>query len=152
MPKIDLNSLPIRIGSGYPGALADGFEKRLQKRVGEAGNLTQFGVNLVTLEPGGMSALRHWHEQQDEFLVVTDGKLVLIDDDGETQLVPGDCCAFAAGDANGHHLVNRSGADASFVVVGTRTPTETAWYSDVDMKVTIGPGAAGYTKKDGSPI
>lgn len=152
MPKVDLAALPTRSGSGYPEPYRDGFDKRHQTALGDPYGLTQFGVNLVRLEPGGMSSLRHWQETQDEFLVVTEGALVLIDDEGETPLAPGDCCAFPAGDENGHHLVNRSDQDASFVVMGTRTPTEKAWYSDIDMKVSVQDGAFHFTRRDGSEI
>ncbi len=152
MPKIDLKAIPSVTGSGYPGSYADGFEKRHQQRLGDPAGLTQFGVNLVRLEPGARSSLRHWHETQDEFLVVTEGALVLVDDNGEVALTPGDCCAFPAGDGNGHHIVNRSDADGAFVVVGTRTPTETAWYSDIDMKVTVADGKFNFTRKDGGAI
>ncbi len=152
MPKIDIAALPVKTGSSYPDTYAAQIGDRRQVALGDPAGLTQFGVNLVTLAPGAMSSLRHWHEEQDEFLVVTSGVCTLIDDNGETALHPGDCAAFPAGDANGHHLVNRSGEDAAFVVVGTRTPTETGHYSDVDMRVTINDGQFDFTRRDGSPI
>lgn len=152
MPKIDITALPFHHGSGYPAPHNKGFEARHQTALGDPYGITQFGVNLVRLEPGGQSSLRHWHVEQDEFLVVTEGALTLIDDDGETQLEPGDCCAFPANDGNGHHLVNKSQSDAAFVVVGTRTPTETGWYSDVDMKVTVDNGVFTFTRRDGSEV
>lgn len=152
MPKIDMAALPEVRGSGYPGALADKMAGRSQKRLTDAGGLTQFGANLVTLQAGALSSLRHWHEQQDEFLVVVSGSLTLRDDHGDTALAPGDCCAFPAGDANGHHIVNLSDAPGSFVVVGTRTETETGWYSDEDLKVTMDASGMTFTKSDGSPL
>ena len=152
MPKIDLDKIPVRTGSGYPGRLAGALGGRRQIPVGDAGGLSQFGVNIVTLAPGALSSLRHWHEQQDEFLVILSGELTLIDDTGETPLSPGDCAAFPAGDANGHHLKNKSGLDGSFLVVGTRTSSETGWYSDVDMKATMDETGFAFTKKDGSPL
>jgi uncharacterized cupin superfamily protein len=82
--------------------------------------ITQFGVNHVTLDPGAHSALRHWHEQEDEFVYVLSGELVLIDDNGEHSLAAGAYAAFPAGEANGHHLANRSTAPASFLSIGTR--------------------------------
>ncbi len=152
MPKIDLDALPERTGSSYPAPHDAAMAGRRQKRLGDAAGLTQFGANLVTLAPGAMSSLRHWHEQQDEFLVVTEGTLVLVDDFGATPLGPGDCCAFPAGDANGHHIVNRSDAPGAFVVVGTRTQSETGWYSDVDMKVSVSDGHMAFSRRDGSPL
>ncbi|MEL7116748.1 MAG: cupin domain-containing protein [Pseudomonadota bacterium] len=152
MPKIDIGALPWRNGSSYPAPHDQGFETRHQVALGDPMGLTQFGANLVRLEPGGRSSLRHWHVEQDEFLVVTSGDLTLVDDDGETPLSPGDCCAFPANDGNGHHIVNQSDADGSFVVVGTRTPTETGWYSDVDMKVQVENGVFSFTKQDGTDI
>lgn len=152
MPKIDLTHLAFKTGSSYPAPYADQMNGRSQQRIGDAAGLTQFGVNKVLLTPGAKSSLRHWHENQDEFLIVTDGQLTLIDDDGETPLSVGDCCAFPAGDGNGHHIVNLSGADGSFVVVGTRTETETGWYSDIDLKVTAADGQMSFTRKDGSEV
>ena len=152
MPKIDIASLPVRTGSGYPDRYNVGFEGRKATALGDPSGLTQFGVNLVQLDPGAQSALRHWHEEQDEFLVVMSGDLVLIDDDGETPLKPGDCCAFPKGDANGHHIVNQTDTVGSFIVVGTRTATETGWYSDIDMMVKFQGNAFSFTRQDGSEI
>lgn len=152
MPKIDIAALPVETGSGYPAKYNQGFEHRHTTRMGDASGITQFGVNLVRLDPGAMSSLRHWHEEQDEFLVVTEGRLTLVDDAGETLLSPGDCAAFPKGDANGHHIVNQSEATGAFVVVGSRTPTETGWYPDIDMKVTFAEQQFSFTKRDGTPI
>ncbi|KUF11242.1 cupin domain-containing protein [Pseudoponticoccus marisrubri] len=152
MPKIDIEAVEIRTGSSYPAPHGAAMAGRRQQRLGDAAGLTQFGVNLVRLAPGAMSSLRHWHERQDEFLVVTAGQPTLVDDTGETPLAPGDCCAFPAGDANGHHLVNRGETEAAFVVVGTRTPDETGWYSDLDMKVEVTGGEMRYTRRNGTAL
>ena len=152
MPKIDIDSLPVQTGSAYPAPHDAAMRGRSQVRLGDAGGVTQFGANLVRLDPGAQSSLRHWHERQDEFLVVTQGALVLVDDHGETPLAPGDCCAFPAGDPNGHHVVNRSQAPGAFVVVGTRTETETGWYSDIDMKVEAVRGRMRFSRRDGTEM
>ncbi|SMX46166.1 cupin domain-containing protein [Maliponia aquimaris] len=152
MPKIDLSRVPVSTGSSYPPPHDAAMAGRSAQRLGDASGLTQFGVNLVRLAPGAMSSLRHWHERQDEFLVVTEGALVLVDDTGETPLVPGDCCAFPAGDANGHHIVNRAETPGAFVVVGTRTESETGWYSDVDMKVEMADGRMRFLRRDGGEL
>ena len=152
MPKLDLSKVEWRRGSGYPGKLAKNGEGRSVQRIGDAGGLTQYGVNIVVLEPGSASSLRHYHTQQDEFVMVTEGICTLIDDHGEHEMLPGDCATFPAGDKNGHHLVNQSNSPATFLVVGTRTETETGYYSDVDMKVEYGDGQFNFTRKDGSPL
>ena len=152
MPKLDLSTLKRRFGSIYPGKLDATMNGRSSLRLGDAGGLIQFGVNLVRIEPQGMSSLRHYHMEQDEFLIMTEGTLVLVDEDGEHEMGPGDCAAFPAGDPNGHHLINRTDAPATFLVVGTRTPTETAIYSDIDMKVTVDADGTRFTRKDGSPM
>lgn len=151
MPKIDIDTIEVRTGSSYPKQVEGRTALRTQQSLGDAGGLTQFGVNLVTLVPGALSSLRHWHVQQDEFLMVTAGVCTLIDDHGETILNPGDCAAFPANDGNGHHLANNGNADAQFVVVGTRTPTETGHYSDIDMKVQVDETGFLFTRKDGTP-
>ncbi|MGH1464955.1 MAG: cupin domain-containing protein [Cognatishimia sp.] len=152
MPKIDLNKIEARSGSGYPEKYAAEMKGRSSKRVGDAGGITQFGANITLLQPGAKSSLRHWHAEQDEFMMVTQGTCTLVDDHGETVLNVGDCAAFPAGDANGHCVVNNSDAEAQFLIIGTRTATETAWYSDIDMKVTADHGVFSYTRKDGSPF
>ncbi len=152
MPKLDLSTVPLKTGSGYPGSLAAKVGARIQQRVGQAGGLTQFGANIVTLPAGALSSLRHWHEQQDEILIVLSGTLTLIDDSGETPLKPGDVCTFPAGEANGHQIVNNSDVDGSFFVVGTHTDRETAWYSDIDMMVTSDGDGYTFTRKDGGPL
>ncbi len=152
MPVIDKSRIPPKTGSIYPEPWASQMAGRSSIALGDAGGLTQYGVRITTLEPGALSSLRHWHRNEDEFVMVLTGTLVLIDDDGEHPLGPGDCAAFPAGDANGHHFVNRSGTAASFLVVGTRAPEETAWYSDVDLRVEISGGTATFTRRDGSPL
>ena len=151
MPKLDLASVPVKTGSIYPAPYAAMMEGRSSLRLGQAGGLTQFGVNLVTLEPGALSSLRHWHLHEDEFVMVTEGECVMITDAGEEVMRPGDCAAFPAGLADGHHFINRSAAPARFLVVGTKAPREVATYSDVDLMVEMEGGIATFTRKDGSP-
>ena len=152
MSKIDTSKLQLRTGSGYPGKLADEMAGRSSYRLGDAGGLTQFGANLVILEPGAKSSLRHWHMHEDEFVLVTEGELVLVMDGGATPMGVGDCAAFKAGVANGHHFINTSSTVAKFLVVGTRAETEVAYYSDLDMMVKSGPDGSAFTRKDGSPV
>ncbi len=151
MPKIDIAALPVHTGTGYPEAFRHVVKGRERRRLGDAGGLTQFGVNLTRLRPGAASALRHWHEAEDEFVYILDGELVLIEDDGETLLGPGDAAAFKAGVANGHHLVNRSERDALLLEIGTRAAIERGYYSDVDLMVTIDGAAHRFTRKSGEP-
>lgn len=151
MPKIDFDKVPVKTGSIYPEPYASQMAGRSSLRLGDAGRLTQFGANLVTLEPGAKSSLRHWHAHEDEFVMVTQGECTLVQDAGETVLRTGDCAAFPAGDTDGHHFVNKSSAEARFLVVGTRATHEIATYSDIDLKVELRDGAATFTHKDGSP-
>ncbi len=151
MPKIDLATVPVKTGSIYPEPYASQMQGRSSLRLGQAGGLTQFGANLVILAPGARSSLRHWHRHEDEFVMVTKGECVLVQDAGETLMQEGDCAAFLAGDPDGHCLVNRSKAEARFLVVGTKAPTEVATYSDVDLRVEMEGGNARFTYKDGTP-
>lgn len=152
MPKIDLASLELREGSIYPAQFVDHVAGRSSHRIGDAGGLTQFGVNIVYLEPGGRSSMRHWHEQQDEFLMVLSGTCTLIEDDGPTELLPGDCAAFPAGVPNGHTVENHTKAPASFLVVGTRTETEVGHYPDHGLRVDIDRDEVRYSRKNGEPL
>ena len=133
MPKIDAEKLTWKSGSRYPKELGEPCEGRHWRSLGDAVGLTQFGANLVRVEPGAWSSLRHWHEEEDEFLVMLSGELVLIEDEGETVMRAGDCAGFPKGNGNGHHLVNRGSEDGVFLVIGTRGSKERCHYSDADL-------------------
>jgi uncharacterized cupin superfamily protein len=94
MPKIDLDTAPKGEGTRYPAPYNAPCKERKWIRLGDAAGLTQFGVNLVTLEPGVWSSQRHWHEKEDEFVWVLEGELTLVTDEGETIMHPGDCAGF----------------------------------------------------------
>ena len=151
MPKVNLGTVPVKTGSIYPAPYAAMMVGRSSLRLGTAGGLTQFGVNIVMLEPGAMSSLRHWHLHEDEFVMMLEGTCTLIDDAGEHPMAPGDCAAFPAGDGNGHHFINHSDSTARFVVVGSRAAQEVATYSDVDLRVELAGGSARFTYRDGTP-
>ena len=150
MPVIDPATVPVKTGSIYPEPYASMMQGRSSLRLGDAGGLTQFGANLVSLEPGALSSLRHWHQHEDEFVMVTEGECVLVEDGGETVMRAGDCAAFPANTPNGHHFINRSDRVARFLVVGTKAPREKATYSDVDLRVEMEAGRARFTYRDGS--
>jgi uncharacterized cupin superfamily protein len=151
MPKIDIAKLPVDTRTGYPPPLNRVVEGRMRKRLGDAAGLDQFGVNLTTLKPGASSALRHWHEKEDELIYVVQGEVVLIEDGGETVLKPGDAAGFKANTPNGHHLVNRAGSDAVYLEIGTRSKHETARYPDVDLVAVRDDNGMRYTRKNGEP-
>jgi uncharacterized cupin superfamily protein len=151
MPKIDIAKATVRIGSGYPAPLRASTEGREKAALGDVAGLTQFGVNLTRLKAGAASALRHWHEQEDEFVYVLDGELTLIEDGGETLLRPGDAAGFKAGVANGHHLVNKSSRDALYLEVGTRASHERAHYPDVDLLAEKDERGFRFSHKSGEP-
>ncbi len=148
MPVVDQTTIKPRTGSIYPSPYAEMMEGRSSLRLGDTGGLTQFGANLVILQPRALSSLRHWHLNEDEFVMITEGECVLVQDAGETVMRVGDCAAFPAGSPDGHHFVNRGGQVAKFLVVGTKAKAEVATYSDVDLKVHIEDGKARFTYKD----
>lgn len=151
MGIIDVANAPLKTGSIYPEPYASRMEGRSSLRLGQAAGLTQFGANIVILEPGARSSLRHWHMAEDEFVMITEGELVLLQDEGEYVMRPGDCAAWKAGDTNGHCFVNRTDREARFLVVGSRAPFERATYSDVDFAMEIEGGEARFLYRDGTP-
>jgi uncharacterized cupin superfamily protein len=151
MPKIDTTKLKPRESTNYPDAFKHVVKGREKTALGNAADLSQFGVNLTRLKPGAASALRHWHQNEDEFVYILAGELVLIEDDGETIMRPGDCAGFKANVANGHHLVNRTERDALYLEVGTRAPAECAHYPDVDLKFERDETGARILHKNGEP-
>jgi uncharacterized cupin superfamily protein len=151
MPKIEIDALPLDSSTGYPPPLNKAVEGRARRRLARAAGLTQFGVNISTLQPGAASSLRHWHEHGDELVYVLEGEVVLCEDGGETVLKAGEAAAWKAGVPNGHCLINRSGRVATFIEIGTRAPAERAHYSDVDMMAVRDATGTRYTRKDGTP-
>jgi uncharacterized cupin superfamily protein len=104
-------------------------------RYSEAGGLKQFGAYVEVLMPGAKSSDRHWHEQEDEFLYLLSGEAVLVENDGEHLMQPGDAACWPAGVANAHHVLNRSSEPCSFLIVGTRPHYDIVHYPDSDQRL-----------------
>ncbi len=147
MPKVDLASIEQFSRTGYPPPFDRDVAGRHQRRVAIATGLSAFGVSEVTLDPGAWSSQRHWHDGEDEFLVMIEGEAVLVEDDGRTVLRSGDMAAWPKGSTNGHHLINESAFPCRFVVVGGGENTG-GGYSDIDMLFTAD---SRFIHKDGTP-
>ncbi len=147
MPKVDLESIEQVNRTGYPPPFNQDVAGRWYRRLASATGLTDFGSSHVVLKPGAWSSQRHWHDGEDEFLVMLSGEAVLVEDEGRTILRAGDMAAWPKGTGNGHHLRNESDSDCSFVVVGGGTNTG-GGYSDIDMLFTADNR---YVQKDGTP-
>jgi len=146
MAKIDLDSIPQINRTGYPEPFDKDVADRWYRRLAPASGLTDFGVSHVVLKPGAWSSQRHWHNGEDEFLVMLEGEAVLVEDDGRTVLRAGDCADWPKSSTNGHHLINESGEDCVFICVGGGINTG-GGYSDIDLMFT--PDST-YVHKDGS--
>jgi uncharacterized cupin superfamily protein len=151
MPKIDIGKLPTDTRTNYPAPFDRVVVGRERKRLGNAAGLDQFGVNLTTLKPGAASALRHWHEREDELIYMLEGEVVLVEDDGETVLKAGDAAGFKANSRNGHQFVNRSDHNAVYLEIGTRSKHERVDYPGVDLMVIRDDQGMRYTHKNGDP-
>jgi uncharacterized cupin superfamily protein len=147
MPKLDLDSIESTNRTGYPPPHDAQMAKRHYRRLAPAAGVEDFGASHVVLEPGGISSQRHWHEGEDELVVMLAGEAVLVEDECETVMRPGDIAAFPKGVADGHHLVNRSDAPCVFVAIGKPALTD-CHYPDVDMHFDA--ASEMYTRKDGS--
>ncbi|MCP1468354.1 putative cupin superfamily protein [Sphingobium sp. OAS761] len=145
MPRIEANTIAQTNSTGYPPAHAALVGGRWVRRLGQAAGLSDFGVSQVMLKPGAASSQRHWHEDEDEFVVMLAGEAVLVEDGSRTAMRPGDMAAFPKGEPNGHHLVNESDADCLFLAFG-RPPLGDCHYADIDMVWTGG----SYRRTDGS--
>ncbi len=146
MPKLDLSSIPQTNATGYPPPFDAAVGGRWYRRLAPVAGLTLMGASHCTLLPGAFSSQRHWHHGQDELVVMLTGEAVLIDDSGETPVGPGDVLAFPAGEANGHHLHNRSADPCVFVAISAGAlGDDSGEYSDIDMVFD----ADGYAHKDG---
>lgn len=150
MKKIDLAAAEVAVGSGYPPPYDEPCRQRQRVRLGDAAGLSQFGVNLLRLPPGVWSSQRHWHSAEDEFVYVLEGEVVLVSDAGEEVLRAGDCAGFKAGEADGHHLLNRTQKEAVLLEIGTRDPKRDAvQYPGIDLMIRA--GARTFLHQDGTP-
>ena len=147
MPKVDLESIEQVNRTGYPPPFNEAVGGRWYRRLAPASGLTEFGVSHVVLKQGAWSSQRHWHNGEDEFLVMLSGEAVLVEDDGRTLLQPGDCAAWPKGSTNGHHLINESDQDCAFICMSGGT-NKGGGYSDIDMMWTT---EGGFCRKDGTP-
>jgi uncharacterized cupin superfamily protein len=137
--------------SNYPEPFASRMTGRVKQPLGDLFGLANFGVNLTRLAPGAVSALRHAHTLQDEFVYVLEGHPTLVTDAGDTPLRPGMCAGFKAGTGDGHQLVNRSSEDVVYLEVGDRTAGDIGSYPDDDLQAVSVDGAWRFTHKDGTP-
>ena len=147
MPRIDLDALEPHNTTGYPAPFDAAVANRWHRRLAPAAGLAAMGASHVVLKPGAWSSQRHWHEGEDELVVMLAGEAVLVEDGGRTLLRAGDIAAFPAGVTNGHHIVNESTADCAFVAISAG-PRSGGGYSDIDMIFTAD---GGYAHKDGTP-
>ena len=148
--KINPTTVPVKTGTIYPPPYDAEVNGRSSLRLGQAGGLTQFGVNIVILAPGAKSSMRHWHLNEDEFVMILQGDCTMMQDAGPVIMGAGDCAAFPAGVPDGHCFINHSNAEVRFLVVGYKAKTEVATYSDVDLRCEQSGGVNRFTYKDGT--
>ena len=136
MPKINLTNTKYTEGR-YPRELIKYYQGNTdtykQIKVGDLGGLTQFGVNKTILPKNSATAMRHWHDKEDEFVFIISGSATLVDKDGKHEMNAGDCATFKAGDNNGHAIVNKSTEDVVLLEVGTRAQKDIVHYTDKDL-------------------
>jgi uncharacterized cupin superfamily protein len=149
--RIDIESIKPRIGSGYPAPFGEQVQSRERRAIGDAAGLTRIGVTLLRLPTGAWSTQRHWHINSDELVYVVAGEVFLVTDAVEEVLKAGDAAGFKCGNADGHHLQNRSLEDALLLEIGDRPIADTAFYPDIDLVATItADGRSVLTRRDGS--
>ncbi|MCC7040007.1 MAG: cupin domain-containing protein [Burkholderiales bacterium] len=136
--------------SNYPEPFASRMAGRRKHPLGDVFGLTNFGVNLTRLAPGAVSALRHAHGKQDEFIYILQGRPTLHTDEGPTPLAPGMCAGFKAGTGNAHHLVNTTGEEVLYLEVGDRSAEDEVTYPDDDIRAALVGGHWTFVRKDGS--
>ena len=137
--------------SNYPEPFASRVKGRIKRPLGDLFGLSSFGVNLTTLKPAAMSALRHAHVKQDEFVYILEGEPTLITDAGRTRLKPGMCAGFKGGTGDAHHLVNETEEDVIYLEIGDRLPGDAATYPEDDLVVEMIEGKWRFAHKDGTP-
>ena len=149
---VDPKSVEARERTVYPKEHAKAVQGRQKRVLTEVLGLTQFGVNMTTLQPGAASAHRHWHVTEDEFCYVLEGELTLVTNEGEQLLRPGMAMAFPANEENGHQLINRTSTPAAYLEIGTRAAVDTCSYPDIDMHLSKIGGKYIVRRKNGQPF
>lgn len=149
MPKLDLAAIPQTNATGYPEPFDREVQGRWYRRLAPPTGLTQFAASHVVLKPGAWSSQRHWHNGEDEMVIMIAGEAVLVEDDGRSIMRAGDIAVWPKGSTNGHHLINESDEDCVFVALGGGKQYDAGGgYSDIDMLFNA---EGGYTRKDGTP-
>jgi uncharacterized cupin superfamily protein len=152
-PAFDPQDIAESNATLYPEAYRAGAAKRFNRRLGKHAGLTNFGVNITRIEPGGQSAYRHAHKTQDEFVYVLSGEVVMETNSGAQTLGPGMCAGFPAGTGEAHRFVNNSQSDVVLLVVGDKSPNDEVTYPYIDMHGKMGAdGKYTFTRKDGTPF
>jgi uncharacterized cupin superfamily protein len=149
---LNISDLPLRTGSGYPEHYAKAVLGRSNVSLGKPFGITQFGVNITTLEQGAWSSQRHWHLNEDELVFALDGEMVIVDENGRHPFKQGQVMGWKANTPNAHCIVNESDRPAKFIVVGTRAATEEAFYPDIDMHYRRDENGPRFQRKDGTSI
>lgn len=147
MPKLDLDAIPQTNATGYPPPFDEDVQGRNYRRLAPAAGLTKIGASHVVLDPGAYSSQRHWHEEEDEMVIILQGEAVLIEDEGEIPVGPGDILAWKAGVQNGHRLHNRSDYPCVYIAISAGDGNQDRGeYPDIDMVFR----PDGYFRKDGT--
>lgn len=141
---------PNAVKSLMPPPLANRVQGREKRKLGDLFGLTNFGVNIVKIAPGGISSLRHSHALQDEFIYVLEGNPTLYTNEGPTLLAPGMCAGFKAGTDQAHNLENKTDSAVWYLEIGDRTPNDHADYPDEDLQADFTNGCWIFTHKDGT--
>lgn len=149
---IDALAVPVRVKkSNYPEPFASLMTGREKRALGDMFGLSNFGVNLTQLAPNAVSALRHAHSRQDEFIYVLSGHPTLETDVGQTPLAPGMCAGFKAGSGDAHRLLNLTTEPVVYLEIGDRTPGDEGSYPDDDLRAVLVEGRWQFVHKDGTP-
>ncbi len=152
-PALDPATVPGEERQPYPPPWDTALAGKFRKVLGDALGLTQIGINLTRLAPGAISALRHWHTGEDEFVFVVSGEPTLVCDSGEQLLGPGHVAGFPAGSGDGHRLENRTDAEVEFLEIGTRATADRVHYTEDDLILdkTVAAPARRFSRRDGTP-
>ncbi len=137
--------------SNYPEPFFSRMAGREKRQLGDFFGLTNFGVNLTRLVPGGESALLHKHSKQDEFIYILEGHPTLVLETRTIEMSPGEFAGFPA-QGEAHQLVNNSDADVVYLEMGDRVAGDEGSYPRDDLKAALDAnGQWQFTHKDGRP-
>ena len=120
---------------------------RLTRTLGERVGMQRIGVHIVRLQSGCESTQFHYHDADEEFLYVLEGRGIAEIGDESYEVGPGDFMGFTA-PSEPHTLSNPFTEDLVYLMAGERNPNDVVHYPRIRRTMIKGPGKRSWVDWD----